>query len=136
MIGTEAVSRAAPDGTTLLMTMNTYLIDAQVEGELPSGDQLRALCFLVESPAVLVVQQPRRLSRRRSPGRGACSPNRLTMASVGPERPFKIGLRDLHAHDGDHDLRALCRQRACGERGAGRARDLGVRGLCRGGAST
>jgi tripartite-type tricarboxylate transporter receptor subunit TctC len=30
MIGTEAVSRAAPDGTTLLMTANTYLIDAQM----------------------------------------------------------------------------------------------------------
>src|SRR5882757_2154247 len=29
MIGTEAVSRAAPDGNTLLMTANTYLIDAQ-----------------------------------------------------------------------------------------------------------
>src|SRR3954464_9955367 len=28
-IGTEAVSRAAPDGNTLLMTANTYLIDAQ-----------------------------------------------------------------------------------------------------------
>ena len=28
MIGTEAVSRAAPDGATLLMTANTYLIDA------------------------------------------------------------------------------------------------------------
>ena len=29
MIGTEFVSRAAPDGNTLLMTANTYLIDAQ-----------------------------------------------------------------------------------------------------------
>src|SRR4030088_591476 len=29
MIGTEAASRAAPDGNTLLMTANTYLMDAQ-----------------------------------------------------------------------------------------------------------
>src|SRR5262245_65858360 len=29
MIGTEFVSRSAPDGNTLLMTANTYLIDAQ-----------------------------------------------------------------------------------------------------------
>src|SRR4051794_41743818 len=56
MIGTEAVSRAAPDGTTLLMTANTYLIDAQMrKASYHPVTSFETIWFLVESPAVLVV---------------------------------------------------------------------------------
>ena len=56
MIGTEAVSRAAPDGTTLLMTANTYLIDAQMrKASYHPVTSFETICFLAESPAVLVV---------------------------------------------------------------------------------
>src|SRR4029450_450793 len=56
VIGTEAVSRAAPDGTTLLMTANTYLIDAQVrKASYHPVTGFEPLCFLVEPPAVLLV---------------------------------------------------------------------------------
>jgi len=56
MIGTEQVSRAAPDGNTLLMTANTYLIDAQTrKANYHPVTAFDPICFLVQSPAVFVV---------------------------------------------------------------------------------
>src|ERR1700681_1781103 len=56
MIGTEAVSRAAPDGNTLLMTANTYLIDAQTrKANYHPVAAFDPICYLVQSPAVFVV---------------------------------------------------------------------------------
>jgi tripartite-type tricarboxylate transporter receptor subunit TctC len=93
MIGTEAVSRAAPDGTTLLMTANTYLIDAQVrKASYHPVTSFEPLCFLVESPAVLVVNSAspyRTLADLLNAARAR--PGELTMASVGPGTSFQIG---------------------------------------------
>src|ERR1700704_4617726 len=56
MIGTEAASRAAPDGNTLLMTANTYLIDAQTrKANYHPVTAFDPICYLVQSPAVFVV---------------------------------------------------------------------------------
>ena len=56
MIGTEQVSRAAPDGNTLLMTANTYLIDAQTrKANYHPVTAFAPICYLVQSPAVFVV---------------------------------------------------------------------------------
>jgi tripartite-type tricarboxylate transporter receptor subunit TctC len=93
MIGTEAVSRTVPDGTTLLMTANTYLIDAQVrKANYHPVTGFEPLCFLVESPAVLVVNSA---SPYRSLGdlldAARARPGELTMASVGPGTSFQIG---------------------------------------------
>ena len=93
MIGTEAVSRAAPDGTTLLMTANTYLIDAQMrKASYHPVTSFETICFLVESPAVLVVNSAspyRTLADLLSAARA--KPGELTMASVGPGTSFHIG---------------------------------------------
>jgi tripartite-type tricarboxylate transporter receptor subunit TctC len=93
MIGTEAVSRAAPDGTTLLMTANTYLIDAQVrKASYHPVTSFEPICFLVESPAILVVNSAspyRTLDDLLNAARAR--PGELTMASVGPGTSFQIG---------------------------------------------
>ena len=93
MIGTEAVSRAAPDGTTLLMTANTYLIDAQMrKASYHPVTSFETICFLVESPAVLVANSAspyRTLADLLSAARA--KPGELTMASVGPGTSFHIG---------------------------------------------
>jgi tripartite-type tricarboxylate transporter receptor subunit TctC len=93
MIGTEAVSRAAPDGTTLLMTANTYLIDAQMrKASYHPVTSFETICFLVESPVVLVVNSAsayRTLADLLSAARA--KPGELTMASVGPGTSFHIG---------------------------------------------
>jgi tripartite-type tricarboxylate transporter receptor subunit TctC len=97
MIGTEAVSRAAPDGATLLMTANTYLIDAQTrKASYHPVDSFAPICFLVESPAVLVVNAAspyRSLADLLNAARA--KPGELTMASVGPGTSFQIGFVTL-----------------------------------------
>lgn len=93
MIGTEAVSRAAPDGTTLLMTANTYLIDAQMrKASYHPVTSFEPICFLVESPAVLVVNSASTYHTLADLLNAArAKPGELTMASVGPGTSFHIG---------------------------------------------
>jgi tripartite-type tricarboxylate transporter receptor subunit TctC len=93
MIGTESVSRAAPDGNTLLMTANTYLIDAQTrKANYHPVTDFAPICFLVHSPAVLVVNSasPYRTLADLFAGARA-KPGELSMASVGPGTTFQMG---------------------------------------------
>ena len=57
IIATELVSRAPPDGGTLLLMANSFVINASVRASLPY-DPLTSfdpVCLLVNSPQVLVV---------------------------------------------------------------------------------
>ena len=133
MIGTEAVSRAAPDGNTLLMTANTYLIDAQTrKANYHPVTAFDPICYLVQSPAVFVVNSasPYRTLKDMLDAARA-KPGELTMAAVGPGSTFQMGFTTFTARsERQNDLRSLCRQRAGCDRGARSARDLGVRRLC------
>src|SRR3954467_7002596 len=93
MIGTELVSRATPDGNTLLMTANTYLIDAQMrKASYHPVTAFDPICLLVESPAVFAVNSA-------SPYRSVndlidaarLRPGELSMAAGGPGPSFQIG---------------------------------------------
>jgi tripartite-type tricarboxylate transporter receptor subunit TctC len=99
MIGTEAVSRAAPDGNTLLMTANTYLIDAQTrKASYHPVESFEPICFLVASPAVLVVNAAspyRTLDDLIAAARAR--PGELSMASVGPGTTFQMGFATITA---------------------------------------
>jgi tripartite-type tricarboxylate transporter receptor subunit TctC len=93
MIGTEAVSRAAPDGNTLLMTANTYLIDAQTrKANYHPVTAFDPICFLVHSPAVFVVNSasPYRTMKDLLDAARA-RPGEMSMASVGPGSTFQMG---------------------------------------------
>lgn len=97
MIGTEFVSRAVPDGNTLLMTANTYLIDAQTrKASYHPVTAFEPVCLLVESPAVFLVSGA---SPYRSLGdllaAARTRPGELSMASVGPGSTFQIGFINL-----------------------------------------
>jgi tripartite-type tricarboxylate transporter receptor subunit TctC len=97
MIGTEAVSRAAPDGTTLLMTANTYLIDAQTrKANYHPVKAFDPICFLVQSPAVFVVNSasPYRTFKDLLDAAGA-KPGELSMAAVGPGTTFQMGFNTI-----------------------------------------
>ena len=99
MIGTEAVSRAAPDGITLLMTANTYLIDAQMrKASYHPVTNFEPICFLVESPAVLVVNRAspyRTLADLLSAGRA--KPAEIPWRVSDREHPFTSGSRRSRA---------------------------------------
>jgi tripartite-type tricarboxylate transporter receptor subunit TctC len=93
MIGTEAVSRAAPDGNTLLMTANTYLIDAQTrKANYHPVTAFDPICYLVQSPAVFVVNSAspyRNLKDLLDAARA--KPGKMSMAAVGPGSTFQMG---------------------------------------------
>src|SRR5262245_45870450 len=97
MIGTEQVSRAAPDGTTLLMTANTYLIDAQTrKANYHPVNAFTPICLLVQSPAVFVVNgaSPYRNLKDMLDAAKA-KPGELTMAAVGPGSTFQMGFTTM-----------------------------------------
>jgi len=86
IIGTEAVARSAPDGTTLLMMSNSFVINGIVRASLPYDPMaFEPVCFLVDSPQVLVVNES-------SPWRtlkdlvdaAKVRPGELSYAAVGP----------------------------------------------------
>jgi tripartite-type tricarboxylate transporter receptor subunit TctC len=93
MIGTEAASRMPPDGNTLLITGNTYLMDAQTRkaGYHPI-ESFEPICLLVESPAVFFVNSA---SPYRTLGdvveAARAKPGELSMASIGPGSTFQTG---------------------------------------------
>src|SRR5260370_38153091 len=75
------------------MTANTYLIDAQMrKASYHPVTSFEPICFLVESPAVLVVNSAssyHTLADLQNAARA--KPPELTMASVGPGTSFHIG---------------------------------------------
>jgi tripartite-type tricarboxylate transporter receptor subunit TctC len=92
MIGTEAASRAAPDGNTLLITGNTYLLDAQTrKANYHPVTGFEPICFLAMSPAVFVVNSAspyRTLAELLAKARA--KPGELSMASIGPGSTFQM----------------------------------------------
>ena len=93
MIGTEAVSRAAPDGGTLLMTANTYLIDAQTrKANYHPVTAFDPICYLVQSPAVFVVNSASPYKSLKELLEAArAKPGEMSMAAVGPGTTFQMG---------------------------------------------
>ena len=92
MIGTEAAARAAPDGNTLLITGNTYLLDAQTrKANYHPVTSFEPICYLAMSPAVLVVNSasPYRTFAELLDAARA-KPGELSMASIGPGSTFQM----------------------------------------------
>src|SRR5438094_1746678 len=94
MIGVDAVSRAAPDGNTLLVTANTYLLDDLLrKPNYHPVTSFEPICFLVETPAVLVVnaESPyRTLADLVNAARA--KPGELSLAAVGPGSTFQLAM--------------------------------------------
>ncbi|HWP26140.1 MAG TPA: tripartite tricarboxylate transporter substrate binding protein [Xanthobacteraceae bacterium] len=85
-IATEFVYRATPDGSTLLLTADPFVINPNIRASVPYDPfAFEPLCLLVTSPQVLVVNA-------ESPYRSVASlvmaakarPGELTYAAVGP----------------------------------------------------
>jgi tripartite-type tricarboxylate transporter receptor subunit TctC len=86
VIGTEAAARAAPDGNTVLMLANSFVINPHLKKL--SYDPLTSfepICYLVRTPNVLAVNTS---SPHRTLGdfldAARMKPGDLTLASVGP----------------------------------------------------
>lgn len=96
-IGTETVSRAAPDGRTLLVTTNAFVIDPHLHkvGYDPTTS-FAPVCDLAETPMLLVVNaaSPYRtledflVAARARPGE-------LTLGGTGPATSVQIAFEKL-----------------------------------------
>jgi tripartite-type tricarboxylate transporter receptor subunit TctC len=97
VIGSEAVARAAPDGRTLLINANPFVIDPHLRNL--SYDPLTSfepVCYLANSPLVFVVNDAspyRTINDLIAAARAR--PGELTMASVGPGTAGHIGVEML-----------------------------------------
>jgi tripartite-type tricarboxylate transporter receptor subunit TctC len=92
VIGTETVSRAAPDGNTLLITTSDFLIGPHLRklnfGPLTS---FKPICYLVNSPLLIVVNSTSPYGTLADLLNAArAKPGELTLASNGPATAYQI----------------------------------------------
>ena len=97
VIGTEAVARSAPDGQTLLMAANSFVINPHLRTlNYHPLTSFEPICYLARSPTVLVVNSA---SPYRTLGdlldAARAKPGALTIASVGPATSFHIAIEVL-----------------------------------------
>jgi tripartite-type tricarboxylate transporter receptor subunit TctC len=92
VIGTEAASRAVPDGNTLLIVANSFVINPNFKKL--SYDPLTSfepICCLVRSPQVIAVNRASPYSTLAELFNAArAKPGTLTLASVGPASTQQI----------------------------------------------
>ena len=134
VIATEAVARSAPDGTTVLIMSNSFVINGIVRATLPYDPltSFEPVCFLVDSPQVLVVNAaaPHRSLKDlvdAAKAKPASSPMRPL---VRP--PAHIAGEMFKQAAGINLTYALCGRRAGGECAPRRSRRHGARQLQRG----
>jgi tripartite-type tricarboxylate transporter receptor subunit TctC len=89
VIGTEAASRAAPDGNTLLITTAAFVLNPHLRKlNYDPLTSFEPICYLVSSPPVVVVNS---LSPYRTftdlVNAARAKPGNLTLATVGPATP-------------------------------------------------
>jgi tripartite-type tricarboxylate transporter receptor subunit TctC len=86
IIGTEHVARSTPDGTSLLMMSNSFVINTIVRTPPPYDPfKFEPICFLVDSPQLIVVNVDspyRTLNELIDTARA--QPGALSFAAVGP----------------------------------------------------
>jgi tripartite-type tricarboxylate transporter receptor subunit TctC len=96
-IVTEAVARAAPDGNTVLVNSNPFLVNPLVQKlNYDPLTSFEPICYLVRSPAVIVVQNAspyRTLADLLDAARA--KPGALTMSSIGPASATQIAFELL-----------------------------------------
>jgi tripartite-type tricarboxylate transporter receptor subunit TctC len=87
LIGTEAVARATPDGSTILIASNNFVINAILRPSVTSDPMtsFEPICLLASVPLVLVVNSSSAFHSLDDLLRAARSrPGELTFASFGP----------------------------------------------------
>jgi tripartite-type tricarboxylate transporter receptor subunit TctC len=97
VIGTEAVARAAPDGNTLLIAANPFVINPQMRKvNYHPLTSFEPICYLTSTPTVIVVNSA---SRYRTLvdllDTARARPGQLTLASIGPGSPYHLSFEIL-----------------------------------------
>jgi tripartite-type tricarboxylate transporter receptor subunit TctC len=97
MIGTEAVARAAPDGNTVLLVANSFVVNPALKKQnYDPATSFEPVCYLAATPLVLVVtgSSPyRTLADLIAAARA--KPGELAFASGGPASSLHIAIEVL-----------------------------------------
>ena len=103
VIATQEVARATPDGTTLLVMANSFVINPNIRSNL-SYDPLTSfehICFLAQSPHAIVVNSRSTINSFSDlMAQAKAKPGELTMASVGPATTHHIAIEMLKRASG------------------------------------
>lgn len=95
VIATDLVARAAPDGNTMLMMANSFVINAAVRASLPYDPltSFEPVCLLVNSPQILVVNANSPFKTLADFVAAAkAKPGELNYATVGPATTQHIAM--------------------------------------------
>ena len=87
ILATEAVARAAPDGTSLLLTANSFVIMPSLRTGLAFHpiSSFEPVCYLVYAPTMIVVQRTSPYNTLKDLIDAArAKPGTISMATVGP----------------------------------------------------
>jgi tripartite-type tricarboxylate transporter receptor subunit TctC len=97
IIGAEAVSRSTPDGRTLLIESNSFLIDALLQKtNYHPLTSFEPICNLVDAPTVLTVNAAAPYGTLADLIDAArAKPREITLATIGPGGTFRIGYERL-----------------------------------------
>jgi tripartite-type tricarboxylate transporter receptor subunit TctC len=97
VIGAEAVSRAAPDGNTLLVAATGILITPHLQKvNYDPLTSFEPMCELADVPTVIVVNSASPyFSLAELLEAARTKPGELTLASVGPGTPYQFGFEAL-----------------------------------------
>jgi tripartite-type tricarboxylate transporter receptor subunit TctC len=97
VIGTEAVSRATPDGSTVLIVSNSFVINPHLRKlNYDPLTSFEPICYLVQSPQLIVVNSAspyRTIPDLRNAAHAR--PGGLTLASFGPASSTHIAFEML-----------------------------------------
>ena len=113
VLGTEAAARAAPDGTTVVMVANSFVINPAVgRGNYTVQGSFEPVCQLAATPMVLVVQSSSSMKTLKDLVDEAKA-GKIVFASGGPASSLHIAIEVLKiGAEARLQLRALRRHRA------------------------
>jgi tripartite-type tricarboxylate transporter receptor subunit TctC len=96
VIGTEAAARAEPDGTTVLLVANSYVINPALRKVNYTLASFEPVCYLAATPMVLVVQgsAPWK-SVQELVADAKAQPGKITFASGGPASSLHVAIEVL-----------------------------------------
>jgi tripartite-type tricarboxylate transporter receptor subunit TctC len=96
VIGTEAAARAEPDGTTVLLVANSYVINPSLRKVNYSLASFEPVCYLAATPMVLVVQSTSPWKSVQALVADAkAQPGKITFASGGPASSLHVAIEVL-----------------------------------------